>query len=149
MKWRLPSFEPLAESPKLADDFVGIALTFPKAIDLAAEPALPVFGAFQLSDKAVAALPGQDPFRAVVVLLIDTNGYQPYSFNPAGKSIMLERAKSPQGMFRGYFNVDAFRMARTQPRPGQFFVSAYLDVYRSPSLPVDVTGRLPDHDHDH
>jgi hypothetical protein len=135
----LPSFERCPQSPQLADDFVGIVINLPESIMLAGNLALPVHGGFQMPKDEADAIPG-GPFRAIVLLLVGTPGYHPFSFNAAGQAIMLEPEATPAGLVRGYFNVDAFQMARVRPWAGRFFVSAYLEDHRTASHAVEISG---------
>ena len=135
---RLPNFDRCAQSPPVEDDFQGVRVVLPEKVDLSKDPSLPMFGAFQIPDEVAEAIPGGSPHRALVMLIVNTNGYHPYSSSVAGQAILFERAEAPEGMFRGYFNVDVFPTAQLKPQADRFFVSVYLDQFQSQPAAVVV-----------
>lgn len=112
----------------------------PEEVRLGAGAEWPLAGAFQITAEAATALPRQDPFAALVVLVVETAAYDSAAFRPAGSAIRLEPQPAPGGRVRGYFHVDVLRMSRVPPRPGRYFVSAWLGDWRSESIPVVLAG---------
>ncbi len=135
MKLRFPSYERCDFSPAIDAAAEGIVLTAPPILE--ESTSLPLCGVFQIKTEMAQTIAGGNPHRAVAVLIVDTSGYHPYAFSAAGKAILFEPAYSPAGFYRGYFNVDAFQMARIPPHSGRFFVSAYLGRLQSVPFAVE------------
>lgn len=138
MSATLPAFERTDASPELPPGFEGIVLQFPEEVVLRPPVQLPISGAFQMKADAVPALPRQDPFAALVVLVIETSTHRSVTFRPARSAVRLEPVAVPGGWIRGYFHVDAFAMTHRAPELGRYFVSAWLGDLRSDSRPLDV-----------
>lgn len=132
---QLPSYERCAKSPEIPSAFEGVIIELARIPD--GPPNIVIHGAFQLPASEVEEM-SVNPYRAVVVHLVDTAGFHPYCFSAAGRAIMLEPIDSPPGYYRGYFNVEAFEMAEIPRRAGTFFVSAYLNMRQAAPIAVTV-----------
>jgi hypothetical protein len=127
----LPWFEPAADSPAIADGVAGIVLAVPSVVANARPAALPVSGVFQLPAKLAAELPREDPFAALTLLVYEVGSARTVAFRPARSAVGPETQTVPPDMRRGFFQADAFGQPGLVPRPGRYFVSAYLGPLQS------------------
>jgi hypothetical protein len=138
MSATLPWFEPVADSPVIAEGVAGIVLAVPAVVQLARPAALPVSGVFQLAEKDAAELPREDPFAALTLLVYEAGSARTVAFRPARSAVGPETRSVPPGMRRGWFQADVFGQPGFVPRAGRYFVSAYLGVLQSASAEVRV-----------
>lgn len=141
MSATLPWFEPVADSPALAEGAAGIALKAPAAVALERPTALVVSGVFQVAAKDAAALPREDPFAALTLLVVEAGTARSVALRPARSAVGPETQAVPPDLRRGFFQADVFGQSGFVPRAGRYFVSAYLGPLRSPSVEVRVVAR--------
>jgi hypothetical protein len=141
MSTTLPWFEPVADSPAIADGVAGLELKAPAAVALERPAALPVSGVFQLAAKDAGALPRQDPFAALTLLVVEAGTARSVAFRPARSAVGPETQPAPPEMVRGYFQADVFGQSGFVPRAGRYFVFAYLAGLRSRPVEVRVIAR--------
>lgn len=141
MSATLPWFEPVADSPAIADGVAGIELKAPAAVPLERPAALPVSGVFQLAAKDAGELPREDPFAALTLLVVEERTARSVALRPARSAVGPETQSVPPDMRRGYFQADVFGQSGFVPRAGRYFVSAYLAGLRSRTVEVRVVAR--------
>jgi len=137
----LPWFEPLADSPAIAEGVEGIELKAPAEVPLEKPAALAVSGVFQLAEKAASALPREDPFAALTLLVVEENTARSVALRPARSAVGPRTQAAPPDLRRGWFQADVFGQSGFVPRPGRYFISAYLAGLRSASVEVRVVAR--------
>jgi hypothetical protein len=138
MSGTLPWFEPVADSPAVADGVAGIVLAAPPVVPLAQPTRLAVSGVFQIAEKDARQLPREDPFAALTLLVYEVDSARSIAFRPARSAIGPEAQPSPPGMLRGWFQADVFGQPGFVPRAGRYFVSAHLGELRSSPAEVRV-----------
>lgn len=141
MSVTLPWFEPVPESPAIAEGEPGIELVAPAAVPLEAPASLVVTGVFQLPAKDAADLPREDPFAALTLLVVEEGSARSFALRPARSAVGPETREVPPDFRRGWFQADLFAQARFVPRAGRYFVSAHLAALRSRPAEVRVTAR--------
>lgn len=141
MSATLPWFEPVADSPAIADGVAGIELKAPAEVPLDPPTALAVSGVFQLAEKDAAALPREDPFAALTLLVVEAGSARSVALRPARSAVGPETQAVPPGLRRGWFQADVFGQSGFVPRAGRYYVSAYLAGMRSRTVEVRVVGR--------
>lgn len=141
MSVTLPWFEPVADSPAIADGVAGIELKVPAAVPLEQPAALVVAGVFQLAAKDAKALPHEDPFAALTLLVVEEKTARSVALRPARSAIGPEAQPAPPDLLRGWFQADVFGQSGFVPRPGRYFVSAHLGALRSRSHEARVVAR--------
>lgn len=141
MSVTLPWFEPVADSPAIAEGVAGIELVVPAAVPLESPASLVVTGVFQLPAKDAAELPREDPFAALTLLVVEEGSARSFALRPARSAVGPETRDVPPGFRRGWFQADLFAQARFVPRAGRYFVSAHLAALRSRPAEVRVTAR--------
>lgn len=141
MSVTLPWFEPVADSPAIADGVPGIELRLPEAVPLEPPASLVVAGVFQLPAKTAAELPREDPFPALTLLVVEEDSARSFALRPARSAVGPEARDAPPDQKRGWFQADLFAQARFVPRAGRYFVSAYLGPVRSRTAEVRVVAR--------
>jgi len=137
----LPWFEPVADSPAITEGVAGIELKAPAAVPLDQPTFLTVSGVFQLAEKDAAALPREDPFAALTLLVVEEGTARSVALRPARSAVGPETQAVPPDLRRGWFQADVFGQTGFVPRPGRYFVSAYLAGLRSASVEVRVVAR--------
>lgn len=141
MSTTLPWFEPVADSPAIADGVAGIELKAPAVVPLERPASLPVSGVFQLAAKDVGDLPREDAFAALTLLLVEAGTARSVAFRPARSAVGPETRPVPPEMVRGWFQADVFAQPGFVPRAGSYFVIAYLAGLRSAPVEVRVVAR--------
>lgn len=141
MSATLPWFEPAADSPAIADGVAGIELKAPEAVPFEKPASLTVSGVFQLSEKDAAALPREDAFAALTLLVVEVGSARSVALRPARSAVGPETQAVPPDMRRGWFQADVFGQTGFVPRAGRYFVSAYLAGLRSRVVEVRVVAR--------
>jgi hypothetical protein len=141
MSATLPWFEPVADSPAIAEGVAGIELKAPAVVPLEKPTALAVSGVFQLAEKDAAALPREDPFAALTLLVVEVGSARSVALRPARSAIGPETQPVPPDLRRGFFQADVFGQSGFVPRAGRYFVSAYLAGLRSRPVEVRVIAR--------
>jgi hypothetical protein len=141
MSSTLPWFEPVADSPPIADGVAGIELAAPAAVALERPAMLRVSGVFQLAAADVAALPREDAFAALTLLVVEAGSARSFALRPARSAVGPEAQPAPPDLVRGWFQADVFGQGRFVPRAGRYFVSAHLAHLRSRVVEVRVTGK--------
>lgn len=141
MSVTLPWFEPVADSPAIAEGVPGIELAAPAATPLESPPSLVVAGVFQLPAKDAAELPREDPFAALTLLVVEEGSARSFALRPARSAVGPETREVPPGFRRGWFQADLFAQARFVPRAGRYFVSAHIGPLRSRTAEVRVVAR--------
>jgi len=141
MSVTLPWFEPVADSPPIAEGVAGIELKAPAVVPLEQPATLAVTGVFQLAVKDAEALPREDPFAALTLLLVEVGSARSVALRPARSAIGPETQLVPPDLRRGYFQADVFGQSGFVPRAGRYFVSAYLAGLRSRAVEVRVVAR--------
>lgn len=141
MSATLPWFEPVADSPAIPEGIAGIELKAPAAVPLEKPTVLVVAGVFQLAEKDVAELPREDPFAALTVLVVEEGTARSVALRPARSAVGPETQAAPPDLRRGWFQADVFGQSGFVPRPGRYFVSAYLAGLRSRAVEVRVIAR--------
>jgi len=137
----LPWFEPVADSPAIAEGVAGIELKAPEAVPLEKPASLTVSGVFQLAEKDAAALPREDAFAALTLLVVEVDSARSFALRPARSAVGPETQAAPSDMRRGWFQADVFAQSGFVPRAGRYFVSAYLAGLRSRTVEVRVVAR--------
>lgn len=141
MSVTLPWFEPVADSPALAEGVAGIELQAPAAVPLERPAALAVSGVFQIAAKDAGALPREGPFAALTLLLVEVGSARSVALRPARSAIGPQTQPAPPDLRRGWFQADVFGQSGFVPRAGRYFVSAYLGALRSRVVEVRVVAR--------
>ena len=141
MSATLPWFEPVADSPAIADGIAGIELKAPAEIPLEKPTTLTVSGVFQLAEKDAAALPREDPFAALTLLVVEVGSARSAALRPARSAVGPETQAAQPDMRRGWFQADVFGQSGFVPRTGRYFISAYIAGLRSRSVEVRVVAR--------
>lgn len=141
MSATLPWFEPVADSPALAEGVAGIELKLPATVPLEQPAALAVSGVFQITEKDAATLPREDPFAALTLLVVEEVTARSLALRPARSAVGPQTQAVPPDLRRGWFQADVFGQSGFVPRPGRYFVSAYLAGLRSRSVEVRVVAR--------
>lgn len=141
MSLTLPWFEPVADSPAIAEGVAGIELGAPAVVPLEKPTALAVAGVFQLAAKDAEALPRQDPFAALTLLVVEVGSARSFALRPARSAVGPETQPVPPDLLRGFFQADVFGQSGFVPRAGRYFVSAYLAGLRSRAVEVRVVAR--------
>ncbi len=141
MSATLPWFEPVADSPSLPEGVAGIELKLPAAVPLEKPAVLAVAGTFQLTGKDAKALPREDPFAALTLLVVEEKTARSFALRPARSAIGPVTQPAPPDLLRGWFQADLFGQGGFEPRAGRYFVSAYLGQLRSRVVEVRVVAR--------
>lgn len=141
MSATLPWFDPVADSPAIAEGVAGIELKAPAAVPFDKPTMLVVAGVFQLAEKDAAALPREDPFAALTLLVVEVDSARSVALRPARSAVGPETQAAPPDLRRGWFQADVFGQSGFVPRPGRYFISAYLAGLRSRSVEVRVVAR--------
>lgn len=134
----LPWFEVTADSPTVPDGVSGLVLSVPATVTTGRPAALPVSGTFQLSEGEAAELPREDPFAALTLLVVEVGSARSVAFRPARSAVGPETQTVPPGMRRGWFHADVFGQPGFVPRPGRYYVSAWLGTLHSLAAEVRV-----------
>jgi hypothetical protein len=137
----LPWFEPVADSPAIADGVAGIEIKAPAVVALERPTVLPVSGVFQLAAKDAEALPREDAFAALTLLVVEAGTARSVALRPARSAVGPETRSVPPDMRRGYFQADVFGQSGFVPRAGRYFVYAHLADLCSPAAEVRVVAR--------
>ncbi len=141
MSTTLPWFEPVADSPAIPDGVACIELKVPAVAPLEERTALVVTGAFQLAAKDAQALPREDPFGALTLLVVEEGSARSFALRPARSAVGPETQAAPPDLRRGWFQADVFGQSGFAPRGGRYFVSAYLGPLRSRVAETRVVAR--------
>ncbi len=134
----LPWFEATADSPAVPDGVACLMLTVPATVAASRPAALPVSGTFQMSERDAAELPREDPFAALTLLVVEVGSARSMAFRPARSAVGPETQPVPPGMRRGWFHADVFGQTGFVPRPGRYYVSAWLGALQSLAAEVCV-----------
>ena len=135
---RLPWFERTAESPAVPEGVATIVLQVPAVMTLGSPASLRVSGAFQLTEADAAALPREDPFAALTLLVYEAGSARSVTLCPARSAIGPETESVPPGLRRGWFHADVLAQTGFVPRVGSCFVSAYLGPLQSQAVEVRI-----------
>ncbi len=141
MSATLPWFEPVADSPAPPEGVPGIVLAAPPVLALEERTVLRVSGVFQLADADAKALPREDAFDALTLLLVEARTARSVTLRPARSAVGLEPQAVAPGMRRGFFQADVFGQSGFQPRAGLYWVTAHLGHLRSNAVEVRVQAR--------
>lgn len=141
MSTTLPWFEPAADSPAPPEGATGIVLAAPAIVALESPAMLRVSGVFQVAVEDARALPREDLYDALTLLLVEQRTARSATLRPARSAVGLETQDVAPGWRRGYFQADVFGQTGFRPREGLYWVSAHLAHLRSAPIEVRVRAR--------
>ena len=134
----LPFYEKSQFTPKISDDFNGIAIWAPEKISLKSNARIPLFGVIQLDESELININIKDrhPLRAAIVGVIIDGSNVPYVGSTVLQAPLFPAEPGPR--VREYFSIDIFETTKMFKGQGKIYIFASVAHYTAQNIAIEI-----------